>query len=268
MIGQPSLNTADATEGEALFDVAMACAREVAEAGEKNGLPFVAVAADIGSPHPPRGPDGRPLAETTFRWLDPDLRYWEDRGFALRAAFIRVCRVCSEPFFFHAGRFGSWRRNGAIAALMEEGPIDTFGVGAAIVAPAYLPGGVIGAVVWATPDPTFDVEPVFHAKAADLHALTLRFIGAYEEATSGLPGSGAARLTRREIQCLKWAAAGKTDAEVSDIVGISLPTVRFHVTNASRRLGVNGRSQAIHQATVLGYIGADRGARPATNAAL
>lgn len=244
------------------MDVAMAFARDVATAGETAGLPFIAVAADIGSPHPPRGPCGRPLAETTFRWVDPDLRYWEDRGFALRAAFVRMCRVCSEPFYFRAGQFGSWRRNGAIDAIMEEGPIETFGVGAAIVAPAYLPGGVIGAVVWATSDSAFDVEPVFRAKAAELHAVALRFVGAYEEATAGIVGLGAARLTRREIQCLKWAAAGKTDSEVSDIVGISLPTVRFHITNASRRMGVNGRSQAIHQAAVMGYIGADRAIRP------
>jgi DNA-binding CsgD family transcriptional regulator len=255
------VSKADVTEGAELMDVAMDCAREVEAAGQACGLPYIAAAADIGSPEPMRGRCGRPLAETVFRWVDPDLRYWEDRGFALRAAFIRMCRVCSEPFFFRAGEFGSWRRNGAIAAIMEEGPVETFGVGAAMVAPAYLPGGVIGAVVWATPDPVFDVEPVFAAKAAELHALALRFVGAYEEATSGIMGLGAARLTRREIQCLKWAAAGKTDAEVSDIVGISLPTVRFHITNASRRLGVGGRSQAIHHATMLGYIGADRAVR-------
>lgn len=255
------MSQGDVTEGASLMDLAMAVAREVAEVGEQIRLPFVAVAADIGSPHPPRGPDGRPLAVSMFRWVDPDLRYWEDRGFALRAAFIRVCRVCSEPFFFQAGQFGSWRRNGAITAIMEEGPIETFGVHAAIVAPAYLPGGVIGAVVWATPDPAFQVEPVFAARAADLHALALRFVGAYEEATAGVLGLGAAKLTRREIQCLKWAAAGKTDAEVSHIVGISLPTVRFHITNASRRMGVSGRAQAVHQAAVLGYIGAEHAAR-------
>jgi DNA-binding CsgD family transcriptional regulator len=37
---------------------------------------------------------------------------------------------------------------------------------------------------------------------------------------------------------------------------IALPTVRFHVTNASRKLNAAGRSQAIHRAGVLGYVGA------------
>ena len=39
-------------------------------------------------------------------------------------------------------------------------------------------------------------------------------------------------------------------------MAISLPTVRFHVTNAARKLHAAGRSQAIQRAATLGYIGA------------
>ena len=89
-------------------------------------------------------------------------------------------------------------------------------------------------------------------------------MAAYHEATDG-ETAAPVRLTRREIQCLKWAAAGKTDGEISEIVGISLPTVRFHITNASRKLGVPGRSQAVHRAANLGYIGALHAAPPRTS---
>lgn len=234
---------------------AEALAREIGVRGARIGLPFLAVASDIGSARPPLGSDGRPLAETVFRWIDPDLRYWEDHGFALRAAFVHAARACSEPFYFVGGRFASWRPNRALDAITAEGPIDTYGVGAAIVTPAYLPGGVIGAVVWATPDTTFDVAATFAANAGDLHSLALKFVATYEEAIGRSVGPPA-RLTRREIQCLKWAAAGKTDAEISALVAISLPTVRFHVTNAARKLQVAGRSQAVQRAVTLGYIGA------------
>lgn len=240
-------------DGRLLTD-AEALAREIDETGARIGLPFVAAATDISSTTPPVGADGRPLAETLFRWVDPKLRYWEDHGFALRAAFIHASRACSEPFYFQHGRFASWRPNRALDAITAEGPVDTYGVGAAIVAPAYLPGGVIGAVVWATADPAFDVAATFAEHAATLHALALRFVATYEEAVAG-SNQPPARLTRREIQCLKWAAAGKTDAEIGHLVAISLPTVRFHVTNAARKLGVSGRSQAIQRAATLGYIG-------------
>lgn len=245
-------------DSQALLQMTDTLARQVAALGETMGLPYVAAAADIGSTHPMRGSDGRPLAESVFRWIDPDLRYWEDRAFALRAAFIHAARGCSEPFYFAAGRFGSWRPNRALDAITNEGPIDTFGVTAAIVAPAYLPGGVIGAVVWATAEPGFEIEAVFAAHATQVHALALKLVATYEEAvTTG--EATPARLTRREIQCLKWAAAGKTDAEIGDIVAISLPTVRFHITNAGRKLGAGGRSQAISRAATLGYIGAGEG---------
>ncbi len=239
---------------DAFLAAAEAVAHEIVAVGARIGLRFVAAASDISSAAPPLGTDGRPLAETMFQWIDPELRYWEDHGFALRAAFIHASRACSEPFFFSGGRFGSWRPNRALDAITAEGPVETYGVGAAIVCPAYLPGGVIGAVVWATPDESFDVGLAFLKHAAQLHILALKFVATYEATLAG-DGESPPRLTRREIQCLKWAAAGKTDGEISAIVDISLPTVRFHVTNAARKLRVAGRSQAIQRAVTLGYVG-------------
>jgi DNA-binding CsgD family transcriptional regulator len=231
-------------------------ADEVAAVGRAIGLPYIAVSADIGCPEPMRGVDGRPYAETVFSWLDPSLRYWEDRGFALKAAFVHAARSCSEPFYFQGGRFGTWRPSRAMAAINAERPIDPYGVAGAIIAPAYLPGGVIGAVVWATDDAEVDVRAGFDAWASTLHALALRLVAAYADAVSTDRAQTAARLTRREIQCLKWAAAGKTDAEIGGIMRISMPTVRFHITNAARKLAAPGRSQAIRRAAVLGYVGA------------
>lgn len=235
-------------------------ALEVQQIGEKIGLPCIAVSADIGSPEPMRDSRGQPYAEALFKWVDPDLRYWEDRGFALRSFFIHAVRVCSEPFYFSRGKLSTWRTAPALAAVNQVGPNDRFGVGAAIIAPAYLPGGVIGAVVWATADSDFDVEAPFKQHAAELHALALHFVAADHDHTARKAAAMPVQLTRREIQCLKWGAAGKTDAEISVIMRISVPTVRFHMTNAARKLNVSGRSQAIYRAATLGYVGGGPGA--------
>jgi DNA-binding CsgD family transcriptional regulator len=247
--------TPAATAADLSLAAAEGLARLIVAKGVEVGLPFTAAATDIGSPVPPLGTDGRPLAETVFRWIDPTLRYWEDHSFALKAAFIHAARACAEPYSFAHGRFTTWRPNRALEAITSEGPIDRYGVGAAIVAPVYLPRGVIGAVIWATPDEAFDVEAVFAAHAEEMHVLALKFVATYEDYVAGSVRSPA-RLTRREIQCLKWAAAGKTDAEIAELIPIALPTVRFHVANAARKLAVNGRAQAIHRAAILGYIGA------------
>tara|TARA_R110002051_G_scaffold6819_5_gene32358 strand:+ start:3840 stop:4253 length:414 start_codon:yes stop_codon:yes gene_type:complete len=68
---------------------AMRLAGEVAALGEAMGLPYIAVSADIGSPEPMCDLSGRPLAETLFRWIDPQLAYWKDRAFALRSGYVR-----------------------------------------------------------------------------------------------------------------------------------------------------------------------------------
>jgi DNA-binding CsgD family transcriptional regulator len=228
-------------------------AEEIRALGGEMSLPFVAATGDISSPEPMRAACGRPFAETVFTWLDPKLEYWKDRSFALRAPFVTATRYTAEPFFYHDGRFASWRPNPRLDAIEVETAAREFGIGAAIIAPAYLPGGVIGAVTWASADRRPDLPEVFAQRSAQLHNVTIRFIAAYQDlrAQAGAP----VLLTRREVQCLKWAAAGKTDQEVAGIVGISLPTVRFHVRNAAVKLGAPGRAQAIHRASTLGYIG-------------
>lgn len=61
-------------------------------------------------------------------------------------------------------------------------------------------------------------------------------------------------LTRRERDCLTWAAVGKSSWEIGRVLGISEATVNFHLGNAAVKLGVRGRVRAIAQATRLGFI--------------
>jgi DNA-binding CsgD family transcriptional regulator len=62
-------------------------------------------------------------------------------------------------------------------------------------------------------------------------------------------------LTRREVQCLRWAAAGKTDSEIGTILDVSVSTVRFHLRNSAEKLGATGRAQSIQIAAGLGFVG-------------
>jgi DNA-binding NarL/FixJ family response regulator len=51
-------------------------------------------------------------------------------------------------------------------------------------------------------------------------------------------------LGDREIECLTWAARGKTSAEIAQIVGTSRRNVDFHIETACRKLDVATRVQA------------------------
>ena len=235
-----------------------ALAQKIDRVGREIGLPYVAVSADISDPAPILGDDGRPLVETLFRWIDPDLTYWKDRSFALRAGLIRVVRVCSEPFYYKDGQLRSWRPVRALEAAnrkLDASVYAAHGIAGAITCPVHSPMGAIGAVVWATSDASVDVGALFERHAERLHILALKFLSVCRDAAAPATLAEQVEFTRREIQCLKWAAAGKTDSEIAEIMKVSVPTIRFHLTNASRKLGVSGRSQTIRLATNLGYIG-------------
>lgn len=63
-----------------------------------------------------------------------------------------------------------------------------------------------------------------------------------------------ARLTMREIECLAWAAQGKSEWEMSRILGISEHTAEKHLINARVKLGAVNRAHAVATAIRRGLI--------------
>jgi DNA-binding CsgD family transcriptional regulator len=57
-------------------------------------------------------------------------------------------------------------------------------------------------------------------------------------------------ISARELDCLKWTAAGKTALEASIILGISERTVRFHLNAAREKLNCVTTTQAVAKAIV------------------
>jgi DNA-binding CsgD family transcriptional regulator len=55
-------------------------------------------------------------------------------------------------------------------------------------------------------------------------------------------------MSARELDCLKWMAAGKTAWEASVILGISERTVRFHLNAAREKLNCMTTTQAVAKA--------------------
>ena len=91
------------------WDAMPALIAAVQDAGDAIGLPYIAAQAVLGDPEPMGDADGRPYAETSFRWIDPDHAYWRDRKLALHIAFLTAARLVAEPFFYSDGRLQSWR---------------------------------------------------------------------------------------------------------------------------------------------------------------
>ena len=74
-----------------------------------------------------------------------------------------------------------------------------------------------------------------------------------------MPGTaiagGAPRLTRREHEILSLVVEGRTNAEIAEVLWVTEQTVKFHLANIYRKLGVANRTQASYRAHGLGIVG-------------
>lgn len=64
-------------------------------------------------------------------------------------------------------------------------------------------------------------------------------------------------LTLRELECLKWAMAGKSSWEISMILNRSEATINFHIANIKHKFQVSTRQQAIIKAIRVGLLNPD-----------
>jgi LuxR family quorum sensing-dependent transcriptional regulator len=64
-------------------------------------------------------------------------------------------------------------------------------------------------------------------------------------------------LTRRESECLRWVAAGRSDPQIGMILGLSPNTVHAHVEAAKTKLDANSRAQLVLRAAMAGVLRAE-----------
>lgn len=99
-------------------------------------------------------------------------------------------------------------------------------------------------------------EVDFDAAATDTISLLATFAAgrALEISAGGSAYSDMPALTAREIECMRWAAVGKSEWEISQILGISEHTAEKHLLNAKRKLRATNRVHAVAEAIRLGFI--------------
>lgn len=61
-------------------------------------------------------------------------------------------------------------------------------------------------------------------------------------------------ITKRELECIRWASEGKTSWEISQILNISERTANFHVANCIEKTGSVNRQQAIAKCLLQGHL--------------
>lgn len=129
-----------------------------------------------------------------------------------------------------------------------------YGLRAGIALPIHGPGGRSSMVSVATSDTAHVGDHLarlgeLQLLASFMHEAGLRLVGHESREPESV------HLTTRELDCLRWAAEGKTSWEIGCLLTIGERTATFHLNNAARKLGVMGRRQAIAKAMSLQLIG-------------
>ena len=231
-------------------------AQALATIADDAGCFRVAACHNIAVKDPMRTDDGKLLATEVFGWDATGKGWWTAPRLALDSPIPAACRYEAEPFWANKDGIRTRQPNAFIPAIdltkFEERAMTR----AAIVVPVHLPFGQIGAASFNPVDDRTDLAAEYEVLADTLGLYARTFIGSYVRAmcrAQRLPAGS--RLSKREVECLRWAAIGKTDFEISMIMERSRATVRFHIHNASLKLDAVNRSQTVFKAGQLGYIG-------------
>ncbi|WP_245266208.1 LuxR family transcriptional regulator [Mesorhizobium sp. L103C119B0] len=126
----------------------------------------------------------------------------------------------------------------------------TFGLRSGISVPLHGPHGSFAIMSFAQPwNREFQNRTVTYLQLAAFH-FHLRV--AKFKSSSGF--QEVPKLSPREIECILWAARGKSSWEIGKILGISVNTANFHIKNVMQKLNVASRTVAAIKAVHLGII--------------
>jgi DNA-binding CsgD family transcriptional regulator len=134
-------------------------------------------------------------------------------------------------------------------ALFEAG--FAYGWKEVFAVPIHGPGSLQGLVTMGTRD-----ELVFTARDRAILEIMGRAVWERCRISTSFGAAEASNMqfSPREIECLLWAAVGKSDADIASLLGIKPATAHFHIEQAKKRLGVSSRVEAVALGVLHGVI--------------
>lgn len=163
------------------------------------------------------------------------LRY-NRQGYVLRDPIVERLQGHHHPFTWDEAYDASGNAEN-VELIRQEA--SAFGLRGGFVVPFALLDGAVAAVSFGGDN--VELSPGdqsllgFAASYAVGHLLQRR--GSFHRARQ--------RISAREYDCLLWAAEGKTDWEISVILGVSKPTIAKHIQSAREKLQAITKTHAI-----------------------
>jgi DNA-binding CsgD family transcriptional regulator len=234
-----------------IADATAALEREVGRFGLR-----VMLWHDLATMAPMVDADGHLLNSSILGWGEEELTPFGDIDQAIRSPLLRACRVENQPFWINRHGIRTQWDNPYLNGIGLEDFDQRIPLKAAIVVPVHMPFGQIAAAIFTSANPArTDLSREFSRYSETLARLAERFMAGYVKVNRDpryLPTENV--LTARQIECLRWAALGKTDFEIGIIMGCSHAGVRYHMSRACLSLAAINRAQCVFRACQLGYI--------------
>ncbi|MEM9359535.1 MAG: LuxR family transcriptional regulator [Pseudomonadota bacterium] len=139
----------------------------------------------------------------------------------------------------HASRFGK--------LMIDE--FRDFDMCEGIMFPVHSWESVPGGISFSTDQMDLSTRQISLLELVAMHAYTR-----LDTLLGPFPYQIKVRLTDRETDVLHYAAAGKTNREIAEILGIGMVTVRKHLQGAQGKLHTSNRAHSVAMAIAKGQI--------------
>lgn len=178
-------------------------------------------------------------------WPSELIAQYERLGLIATSPVVTRLRNSTIPFTIDLA--DEARRAGGRATAVFE-LFESFKMARVAFFPVSEPSGERGVMSYYGSRPLLDDQEMLELFMISAHVYDrLHEIGRKDVRTGD-------ELTDREIDCLNWTAAGKTSAEISEILGLSEHTVNHYLNRATRKLDTVNRTQAVARALRMGII--------------
>lgn len=159
-----------------------------------------------------------------------------------------IIRALEQPLPFEWGLgVGPPMRSDSERELFEEAA--RFGLRYGFTIPIHDSNGIVAAVTFAADERRLHFERSIRKHAEALQLMAMYFHAHARRKLMADDVIDGIALSPREIECLRWAARGKSAWETGRILGISRHTVAFHLDNAKAKFGVRSTIQAVVRLT-------------------
>lgn len=179
-------------------------------------------------------------------WPPELLRAYDDMKLLSNSPIIKAVRNSNRPVEWELEEINSGRGASEVDRSIEL--FRSFGMLSGVYFPTYNAAGKKGAVSFSG-----DRNALSDEERAILHLLSLY---AFNHASLLTYDTTTAppQLTPRELECLGWAAHGKTNSEIGTILSISESTVAGYVIAVCQKLNASNKVHAVAKGLRLGLL--------------